>query len=322
MAPPVLDPEDSRKMSAQASDVVPTLMSLPPEILEIILRKVFSDRCLHASMRRFPRLNIMLPKAILVSKAYFKVAKHAALQDSMIIVRDTCYFWSKDWLDETLDITVCTDFQTIQYLTILNMNQSTDKPYIEVLEAVLDAVPNLRRLVLGALNTVRLQRDDFICLRQEHFSYVPDDESCTDNLGNVAVALHSKGALAIKTSFMAHFLPDRYPWDPYGCFLAAAIETWLVQDVGVELCLEAEVGGEVGGEDPDPFWQPFCLWAARLNLRRNTLSIIPACENSRHVEGGEPESMMKMDPSFLLDSLKSPIAQGRLRAYKAEYRKD
>lgn len=42
----------------------------------------------------------------------------------------------------------------------------------------------------------------------------------------------------------------------------------------------------------------------------------------RHVEGGEPESMMKMDPSFLIDSLKSPKAQGRLRAYKAEYRKD
>jgi hypothetical protein len=254
-------------MSTQASDVAPTLMSLPPEILEIILRKVFSDRCLHASIRHFPRLQIMLPKAILVSKAYFKVAKHAALQDSMIIVRDTCYFWPKDWnwINETLDITVSTDFQTIQYLIILNMYQSTDKPYIEVLEAVLGAVPKLRKLVLGALNSVRLQRDDFICLRQEHFSYVPNDYPCPDELGNVAVALHSKGALAIKTRFMALVLPDRYPWDLHGCFVAAAIETWLAQSNGAELCLEAEVGGEVGGEDPDPFWQPFCLWVSTLD---------------------------------------------------------
>jgi hypothetical protein len=251
-------------MSTQASYVGPTLMSLPPEILEIILGKVFSGRCLRISMRHRPRtLKIRIPQGIRVSKEYFKLAKYAALQESMIIVRDSCDFWSDDYGWESLSVTISADFQIIQYLTI--HHQGVCQPYVELLEAVLGVGPKLRNLVLGALNTVRLQRDDFICLQREDFSYVPDDESCTDDHGNVAVALHSKGAQVIKTRFLALFLPDRYPWDLYGCFLAAAVETYSAQTDGVELCLDAEVGGEVGGEDPDPFWQPFCLWVSTLD---------------------------------------------------------
>jgi hypothetical protein len=62
------------------------------------------------------------------------------------------------------------------------------------------------------------------------------------------------------------------------------------------------------------------MQTARLNARDNTLSLTPAYENSRHAEGGEPESMMKMDSSFLMDIFKSPIAQERLHAYRAEYK--
>jgi hypothetical protein len=63
------------------------------------------------------------------------------------------------------------------------------------------------------------------------------------------------------------------------------------------------------------------MQTARLNTRQATLSLTPAYENSRHVEGGDPESMMEMDPSFVMNTFKSPIAQEKLHAYRTEYTK-
>ncbi|KPI36294.1 uncharacterized protein AB675_7270 [Cyphellophora attinorum] len=255
-------------------------------------------------------LMIVLPRAVLVSRKYFELAKPAALRESMIVLDE-----SDDSLEMDIaiaDITVSKDFQVVQHLS---MYRGVTRPYFASLEAALAAVTSLQKLVLGAPDSTCLP--GYIGPKW----FVQIEESGTEIDKRFDVGLGSSGARAIKINFEDDFALRGDRSREYCCFLVGALETWLAREEGFEICMEEEVCGDMA----QPSMAGWCsyphLWTAAFSTRRQGLAIIPGKDNSNYSENGTPESVIPIDPSFFREAHRHTALQMRLREYRKTFAK-
>jgi hypothetical protein len=212
------------------------LMDLPTEIIQLILEKMFCDPRLYVHNDRglwvsLP-LTVRLPRSLLVSKKYFRLAKLVALEKATICA-ETLYIERA----ATASLTVSVDFHSIQYLNV--QRGEWQMISVPLLKAILDAVPRLRRLTMDG--------PDIVLFANEHwsmtgYSYINDPDPFTV-ISGPGLEQHLKELFEKKL----RFFPDQKVFNIYDFYNepgGVAINAWLARKKEFELCFVARIFGQ------------------------------------------------------------------------------
>ncbi|KPI36266.1 uncharacterized protein AB675_7268 [Cyphellophora attinorum] len=305
MAQSETDP--ASKKSSHVQKVATTFMTLPTEVLEIILKEAFRDPCLQTRLvESFNTLSvrIALPQAILVSRDYFKVAKQAALQEgSVCLAGIPRRFWHMNVRPKTSHpkMTVSPDFHQIQHLTLQKIESDMSPYSTKNLKAIVKAAPRLRRLVVQPKFKIWLMYEDMSPNSVELDRDAVDEE--------MSIPLNDTRSDYIKRKFEKRI--DKWPtsydnmdWH----YLAVALLAWTTRNKTFEVSLEVNVNDLVDE------WH---LWTVKSSTRTHALAIVPGRNNIKYAENGEPEKIIAMSSSLFDDMCNSQAGQKRLRRTRA-----
>ncbi|KPI34841.1 uncharacterized protein AB675_4849 [Cyphellophora attinorum] len=304
-------------MSSTSSLSKRGLMSLPSEILESIIDKVFPDSQLYIingkDLKWPKKMSIRLPHSLLVSKTYFKLAKAAALQQATIAIPH------KFDIDRARisSLLFSPDFRLLQYLDVRSWIHTWRQIDERVFKAMLSAAPQLRKLTVdgpkiwgcrGYTSTGHRDRDDPV-----PFTVTPGPD----------LPQHIKQ----KFEEEFRFKPINYRVPNFKDMGGLALHAWLTRNKDFELCFVARVKTHTWSKDlcgspggPRGGFIERHLWDVTFSTHTPALAVKPGDrpgnENCNPDQKEEAEFDIPIDPSFFENVYNSPDCQMVLQRFR------
>ncbi|KPI36361.1 uncharacterized protein AB675_7274 [Cyphellophora attinorum] len=198
-------------------------------------------------------------------------------------------------------LTVLPQFRSVQCLTILD---GWGLSYAVIIRNILEAVPDLQKLILIAPTSVNLEFQSEWHLRGRTSFDKPQfivPLSVSRTCGDDHIKTEFEGVL------QKHFNPSSFNSE---CQFAGALDAWLTRGKQFDLCVEVTISG-VAQDFYDEYWDmEWDLWTVVFSTRTQALGVTPAKDNSEYFQKTGTELVVPMDPSFF-EGLSSTAADGR-----------